>query len=205
MRTLTLWCFQDLWAALLVLLSFCLYLCARYREGPKEKEPRRESRPFLLPYTKIAEPPHGLGPFTIQVPFVPFRLMLRADGYDSWYCAGKNWTGKAGLIALKSGQILSLDVRLHKKQERFVDKSASRVVRTGAQGNEDPLADSVGCEVVTGYGARIQSKASSELRKTRISLAPASWRHNSNIFANPYATSPFTMIARRERSENASL
>ncbi len=49
------------------------------------------------------------------VPPVPFRLTVQADGYEPWHYGGKNWAGKAGLITLKSGQTLSLAVRLHKK------------------------------------------------------------------------------------------
>jgi len=53
---------------------------------------------------------------TIPVPPVPFRLMVEAKGgYEDWHYGGVNWQGKAGLIILKSGQTLSLDVRLRKK------------------------------------------------------------------------------------------
>jgi hypothetical protein len=51
------------------------------------------------------------------VPPVPFRLTVVADGYEPWHYGGANWQGKAGLITLKSGETLSLDVRLRKKQE----------------------------------------------------------------------------------------
>jgi hypothetical protein len=49
------------------------------------------------------------------VPPVPFRLTVQADGYEPWHYGGKNWARKAGLITLKSGQTLSLAVRLQKK------------------------------------------------------------------------------------------
>ena len=59
--------------------------------------------------------PRGLEPLPILVPPVPFRLTVDADGYEPWHYGGANWGGKAGLIALKSGQTLSLAVRLRKK------------------------------------------------------------------------------------------
>jgi hypothetical protein len=49
------------------------------------------------------------------VPPVPFRLKIDADGYESWHYGGANYAGNAGLIALKPGQTLNLDVRLRKK------------------------------------------------------------------------------------------
>lgn len=49
------------------------------------------------------------------VPPVPFRLTVQADGYEPWHYGGRNGTGKAGLIALKSGHTLKLNVRLHRK------------------------------------------------------------------------------------------
>jgi carboxypeptidase family protein len=49
------------------------------------------------------------------VPPVPFRLTVDRDGYEPWHYGGAKWQGKAGLIALKSGQSLSLAVRLRKK------------------------------------------------------------------------------------------
>src|SRR5579863_2389841 len=55
------------------------------------------------------------GEVSMLVPPVPFRAMVDADGYEPWHYGGANWQGKAGLIALKSGQTLSLDVRLRKK------------------------------------------------------------------------------------------
>ena len=52
---------------------------------------------------------------SMLVPPVPFRLTVNSDGYEPWHYGGANWQGKAGLIALKSDQTLSLDVRLRKK------------------------------------------------------------------------------------------
>jgi hypothetical protein len=57
------------------------------------------------------------GEVSMLVPPVPFRLTVDAEGYEDWHYGGANWQGKAGLIALKSDQTLSLDVRLRKKQE----------------------------------------------------------------------------------------
>ncbi len=39
---------------------------------------------------------------------------LTADGYEEWHYGGANWQDKAGLVNLKSGQTLTLDVRLRK-------------------------------------------------------------------------------------------
>jgi len=55
------------------------------------------------------------GENTMMVPPVPFRLTIQAEGYEPWHYGGANYAGKAGLIALKPGQTLSLDVRLRKK------------------------------------------------------------------------------------------
>lgn len=63
-----------------------------------------------------ADWPHGLKPLPILVPPVPFRLTVNADGYEPWHYGGKNWAGKSGLITLKSGQNLTLAVRLCKKK-----------------------------------------------------------------------------------------
>jgi hypothetical protein len=52
------------------------------------------------------------GDDTILVPPVPFRLTIQASGYPPWHYGGANYAGKAGLIALKPGQTLNLDVRL---------------------------------------------------------------------------------------------
>jgi hypothetical protein len=46
------------------------------------------------------------------VPPVPFRLTVRADGYEPWRYGGSRWQTNHGLIALKSGQTLVLHVRL---------------------------------------------------------------------------------------------
>jgi len=49
------------------------------------------------------------------VPPVPFRLAVLANGYETWHDGESNYAGKAGLITLKSGQTLTLAVRLRKK------------------------------------------------------------------------------------------
>jgi Carboxypeptidase regulatory-like domain len=55
------------------------------------------------------------GDDTILVPPVPFRLTIQASGYPPWHYGRVNYAGKTGLIALKPGQTLNLNVRLHKK------------------------------------------------------------------------------------------
>jgi hypothetical protein len=54
------------------------------------------------------------GEKSMMVPAVPFRVTVDAEGYDTWHYGGANWQGKAGLITLKSGQTMSLAVRLHR-------------------------------------------------------------------------------------------
>jgi hypothetical protein len=49
---------------------------------------------------------------SMLVPPVPFRLTVGAMGYEEWHYGGAKWQGREGLIALKSGQTLSLDVKL---------------------------------------------------------------------------------------------
>jgi hypothetical protein len=49
---------------------------------------------------------------SILVPTVPFRLTVEVPGYKAWHYGGDNWQGKAGLIALKPEESLTLKVRL---------------------------------------------------------------------------------------------
>ena len=56
------------------------------------------------------------GEVSMWVPPVPFRVMVDDEGgHEPWHYGGVNWQSKAGLITLKSGQTLSLAVRLRKK------------------------------------------------------------------------------------------
>ena len=55
------------------------------------------------------------GEESVLVPPLPFRLTVRAPGYEPWHYGGANYAGKAGLVTLKSGQTLTLNVRLGKK------------------------------------------------------------------------------------------
>ena len=59
-----------------------------------------------------------IGAETIMVPPVPFRLTMEAQapGYLPWHFGGENWQGKGGLINLKSGQSLTLDIQLKRAQ-----------------------------------------------------------------------------------------
>ena len=60
---------------------------------------------------------HGTsGAETILVPPVPFRLTAEADGYEPWHYGGENWQSNSGLITLKSGQTLNLDIRMRRAQ-----------------------------------------------------------------------------------------
>jgi hypothetical protein len=55
------------------------------------------------------------GDVSMLVPPVPFRVMVDEDGYEPWHYGGANYASKAGLVTLKSGQTLTLNVRLRKK------------------------------------------------------------------------------------------
>jgi hypothetical protein len=56
------------------------------------------------------------GEVSMLVPPLPFRVMVNdEDGHEPWRYGGANYAGKAGLINLKSGQTLTLNVRLRKK------------------------------------------------------------------------------------------
>lgn len=55
------------------------------------------------------------GEVSMLVPPLPFRVMVDHDGYEPWHYGGANYAGKAGLVSLKSGQTLTLNVRLRKK------------------------------------------------------------------------------------------
>lgn len=48
----------------------------------------------------------------IMVPPVPFRLTAEASGYKSWHYGGEQSQDKTGLISLKPGQILRVQVDL---------------------------------------------------------------------------------------------
>jgi hypothetical protein len=50
----------------------------------------------------------------MQVPAVPFRISVLADGYADWHYGGANYEGTAGLLTLQPGQTLTLRVRLRK-------------------------------------------------------------------------------------------
>lgn len=73
-----------------------------------------------LTFTRDDQPGHygmgwnGGGP--IMVPPVPFRLTAEADGYEPWHYGGENWQSNSGLITLKSGQSLNLDIRMRRAQ-----------------------------------------------------------------------------------------
>ena len=49
---------------------------------------------------------------SILVPAVPFRLAVKAAGYQEWHYGGESWQGNEGLIVLTSGGVLNLLVRL---------------------------------------------------------------------------------------------
>jgi len=49
---------------------------------------------------------------SLQVPPVPFRLRAEAKGYETWHYGGEKWEGNEGLISLKSGESLSVSIRL---------------------------------------------------------------------------------------------
>lgn len=75
-----------------------------------------------LRFTRDDQPDQYLGTATnldgevsMMVPSLPFRLAVEEDGYEPWHYGGANWQGKAGLITLKSGHTLTLNVRLRKK------------------------------------------------------------------------------------------
>ena len=59
-----------------------------------------------------------IGAETIMVPPVPFRLTAEAQapGYLPWHYGGENWQSDSGLIKLKSGQSLDLNIRLKRAQ-----------------------------------------------------------------------------------------
>jgi len=50
----------------------------------------------------------------ILVPPVPFRLTVQEKGFQPWHYGGEHWLDKEGLIVLKSGETLTLTVRLKK-------------------------------------------------------------------------------------------
>jgi len=54
---------------------------------------------------------------TIPVPPVPFRITVEVEGFETWHYGGQNFQGKLGLITLKPGQNLRLNVQLVKVQE----------------------------------------------------------------------------------------
>ncbi len=56
------------------------------------------------------------GEVSMLVPPMPFRLTVRVIGYEEWHYGRANWKGKDGLITLKSGQTLSLSVKLSRSR-----------------------------------------------------------------------------------------
>ena len=73
-----------------------------------------------LTFTRNDQPGHyqssTSGAESIMVPPVPFRLTVEVPGYEPWHYGGENWQSNSGLITLKSGQSLNLDIRLKRAQ-----------------------------------------------------------------------------------------
>jgi Carboxypeptidase regulatory-like domain len=53
---------------------------------------------------------------SLMVPPVPCRLTVEASGFEPWHYGGNEWQTDKGLVRLKSGQNLSLSVRLRRSQ-----------------------------------------------------------------------------------------
>ncbi len=51
----------------------------------------------------------------LLVPPAPFRATFEAKGYKPWHYGGDNWRGKEGVISLKSGEVLTLTIRLQRE------------------------------------------------------------------------------------------
>jgi hypothetical protein len=50
----------------------------------------------------------------LLVPPAPFRATFEAKGYKPWHYGGDQWRGKEGVISLKSGEVLTLTIRLRR-------------------------------------------------------------------------------------------
>jgi hypothetical protein len=53
----------------------------------------------------------------LLVPPTPFRATFEAKGYKPWHYGGGKWTGKEGIISLKSGEILNLPIHLQRENK----------------------------------------------------------------------------------------
>jgi hypothetical protein len=53
----------------------------------------------------------------LLVPPSPFRATFEATGYKPWHYGGDRWSGKEGIISLKSGEVLNLTIRLQPKSK----------------------------------------------------------------------------------------
>jgi len=51
----------------------------------------------------------------LLVPPVPFRATFEAKGFRQWHYGGDKWSGKEGVISLKSGDVLNLTIRLQRE------------------------------------------------------------------------------------------
>jgi hypothetical protein len=63
-----------------------------------------------LPYSTSA-----LAKDDLLVPPVPFRATFEAKGFRPWHYGGDKWSGKEGVISLKSGDVLNLTIRLQRE------------------------------------------------------------------------------------------
>lgn len=54
----------------------------------------------------------------LLVPTVPFRATFQAKGFKPWHFGGDKWQGKEGVISLKSGEVLTLTIRLQHDRAR---------------------------------------------------------------------------------------
>jgi hypothetical protein len=52
----------------------------------------------------------------LLVPPVPFRVTFEAKGFKPWHYGGDKWSGKEGIISLKSGEALNLTIRLQRSK-----------------------------------------------------------------------------------------
>jgi hypothetical protein len=53
----------------------------------------------------------------LLVPPVPFRATFEAKGFKTWHYGGDKWSGKEGVISLKSGEVLNLKIHLQRESK----------------------------------------------------------------------------------------
>jgi hypothetical protein len=140
----------------------------------------------------------------LQVPPVPFRVTVNADGYASWHYGGSQWEGDQGLVRLQSGETLELSVRLRPGAPRPTSTTGS-ITGTVFGADDEPIVSAqVEAEPVDGITPehpRLRKSATTTGTFIFNDLRPANFRLSATKSELGYTgkmSSPFFAVPGRE-------